>query len=65
MTNLWEIAVLILSITVMVVNLWNIYLNTKLLQKFAPFLDKCMDVSDKFMDLALDQFKEDKEDNDK
>lgn len=63
MMNLWEVALIIISVTVMVVNLWNIYFSTKLLKKYEPFLDKCMKVCDAMLDQTIELFKkEDDED---
>lgn len=63
MTNLWEVAVLIIAVTVMVVNVWNVFLTTKILLKYEPFLDKCMGVANKAMDATAKLFEEEDDEN--
>lgn len=61
MMNLWEVALLVVAITVMVVNLWNMFLTTKMLKKYEPLLDKTLTVFDKATDWLLKQYEEDDE----
>ena len=64
MMNLWDVAILILAVTVMVVNLWNIFLTTKLMTKYEPLLDKSMNLCNKAMDWIAKQYEiDDEEDN--
>lgn len=57
--NLWEVALLIISLTFMIVNTWNVILTTKLLKKYEPIADKSIKVIDKVIDKTIEQFEDD------
>lgn len=58
---LWEVAVLLVAITFMVVNMWSIILNTMVLKKFAPYMDRMMKVCGKMMEQMEEAFEDEDE----
>ena len=44
---IWQVALLLVAVTFMIVNLWTIYYNMKMLKKIAPIWDKMMIIADK------------------
>lgn len=53
--NIWELGVLIMAVTFMVINVWNMFITTKLLGKFMPMVDKSVKLFDKMLDQANDE----------
>lgn len=58
---LWEVAVLLVAITFMVVNIWSIIINTMVLKKMAPLWERLMKMSDKFMKELEEEMFDDEE----
>ena len=44
---LWEVALVLVAITFMVVNIWSIILNTMVLKKTLPITDRIVKIGDK------------------
>lgn len=57
--NLWEVALIIIAVTVMVVNIWQMIISTRVLLKTLPLLDKTVKFSDLFMKQMLSSLEED------
>lgn len=57
--NLWEVALIIIALTVMIVNIWQMIISTKVLVKTLPLLDKTVKFSDLFMKQMLSTLEED------
>lgn len=55
---LWEVALLLVAITFMVVNIWSVIINTMVLKKMAPFMERMMRISDKAMKQCEELFED-------
>lgn len=48
---LWEVALVLVAITFMAVNMWSIIVNTMVLKKMSPIIDRMVKFGDKWMEL--------------
>lgn len=59
---LWEVALVIMALTFMIVNIWSVVVNTMMLKKTVPFMDRFMKIADKSLDQLEELFDESDED---
>ena len=59
---LWEVALVIMALTFMIVNIWSVVVNTMMLKKAVPFMDRFMKIADKSLDQLEELFDESDED---
>ena len=59
---LWEVALVIMALTFMIVNIWSVIINTMMLRKTIPFMDRFMKIADKSLNQLEELFDESDED---